>query len=107
MKKVWVAVLLVAFLGTCAVVMVTALPRSTPAGEPSTVRKARAVDVVMMRCRTTGDFPVVVYRGSSAAPTKRSESCPESLAQLFKEGFSIRDVGYSEDAETVIYTLKR
>lgn len=64
-------------------------------------------DVVMLRCATTGDFTVLAYKGSTRSPAKRAASCPEQIALLGKDGFATVDVGYSNDAEIVVYTLER
>jgi len=68
---------------------------------------ADAPDFVMIRCGTGSQFPVTAYQGSAAAPSKRSASCPQVLSDLKKDGFSIRDVGYSLEVDVAIYTLMR
>jgi hypothetical protein len=66
-----------------------------------------APDFVMIRCGTGPQFPVKGYQGSAAAPSKRSASCPQVLSDLKKDGFSIRDVGYSLEVDMVVFTLMR
>ena len=94
----------------CAVAVLIAL--SARASRPSAAETAKepaqqGSDIVMLRCATTGDFSVLAYKGSTQAPAKRAASCPEQIALLAKDGFATVDVGYSNDAEIVVYTLER
>jgi len=66
-------------------------------------------EVVMVRCTTnSSDFSVSAYRGSSGAPGKRGETCPEVLSQLLKDGFVVTDVGhYDRDSDYAVFLLSR
>jgi hypothetical protein len=88
------------------VVVVVAVATWTGRTAAQTVA-ADAPDVVMIRCGTGSQFPVTSYQGSAAAPSKRSATCPQVLSDLKKDGFSIRDVGYSLEVDVAIYTLMR
>jgi hypothetical protein len=67
------------------------------------------LDVIMMRCAASStSFEVSAYRGSTAAPDKKSDNCPEELSLLMKDGFEIDGVGYfDQDSDFIVYTLKR
>ena len=66
------------------------------------------IDVVMLRCATGSDFAIKAFRGSTNAPTKKTNSCPENVALLIQQGFSIESVGYFDDGDNFIaYTLIR
>lgn len=66
-------------------------------------------ELVMVRCNSTSpDFTVVAFRGSSGAPSKKGETCPEVLSQLMRDGFVVADVGhYDVDGDYVLYLLSR
>lgn len=66
-------------------------------------------DVIMMRCATDdAGFAVTGFTGSSQAPGKKSDLCPEELSLLLREGFAIRNVGHSDvDKKYVVLTLTR
>ena len=68
--------------------------------------KESAAEVIMMRCSTDGSsFPVKAYHGSTNAPAKRSDSCPETLSLLMRAGFHVLNVSYSDhDADFVVYS---
>jgi hypothetical protein len=74
-----------------------------------TPKAAGQSEVVMIRCSTTtSDFSVSAYRGSSGAPGKRGENCPEVLSQLLRDGYAISDVGhYDKDSDYVVFLLTR
>lgn len=69
----------------------------------------RGKDVILVRCSTGGmNFTTTAYQGSAATPSRRSESCPETLSILLKDGFSIFHVAHSDiDADYLVYTLLR
>ncbi len=77
------------------------------AGQTAAQDAGAAPDFVMIRCGTGSQFAVTAYQGSAAAPSKRSATCPQVLADLKKDGFSIRDAGYSLEADVAVYTLMR
>ena len=66
-------------------------------------------DVVMIRCDANEKtFVVRAYGGSQAAPAKKSDSCPQALSLLKKDGFVVESVGYfDEDDDYIVYTLVR
>jgi len=71
----------------------------TPSGAP---------DVVMLRCATGSDFEVKAYEGSTNAPSKKTNSCPENVSLLIGAGFSIESVGYfDQDDKFIAYTMIR
>ena len=75
---------------------------------PKTFAQASSVDVVLMRCATGSDFGIKAYEGSPSAPAKRSGRCPETLALLLADGFSIESIGYfDQDDKFIAYTLIR
>jgi hypothetical protein len=69
----------------------------------------RGKDVILVRCSTSGmNFTTTAYQGSAAAPSRRSESCPETLSILLRDGFTIFHVAHSDiDADYLVYTLLR
>jgi hypothetical protein len=69
----------------------------------------RKGDIVMVRCDSAGaSFNVTGFLGSTAAPPKKSKSCPETLALLMRDGFSVEDSGhYDLKTSFVLYTLVR
>lgn len=71
------------------------------------VARSPSGEVILLRCKTGADFAVVAYQGSASAPSKKSNSCPETLSLLLKDGFVIHDVGHSVDVDFVVYTLMR
>ena len=80
------------------------------AGPPKAAETERfRGDVIMMRCATDGPtFRVTGFGGSTQAPGKKAEVCPEELSLLLRDGFTIRDVGHSDvDKKYVVYTLTR
>jgi len=64
-------------------------------------------DVIMMRCATDAPpFRVTAFGGSTQAPGKKSDACPEELSLLLRDGLAIRDVGHSDvDQKYVVFTL--
>ena len=54
----------------------------------------------------TGALGIKAYEGSPSAPTKKSGKCPETLALLLQDGFTIQSVGYfDQDDKFIAYTL--
>jgi hypothetical protein len=76
---------------------------------PDSLRSTGQAEFVMLRCSTTSsDFSVLAYRGSSAAPSKKGENCPEVLAQLARDGFVVANVGhYDWDSDYATFLLSR
>ena len=67
-----------------------------------------SAEVIMLRCDTDANFTVKAYLGSTKAPAKRSDSCPETLSLLMRGGFHVLNVSHSDhDADFVVYTLLR
>jgi hypothetical protein len=101
--------------GLCAAVVaagVIALILATFSGDAVAEREkpdSGQKDVILVRCSTDGlKFTTTAYQGSTAAPGRRSESCPETLSLLLKDGFSIFHVAHSDiDADYLVYTLLR
>ena len=52
-------------------------------------------------------FVVSEYQGSVSTPARKTDSCADTLGDLVKAGFAIDRVGYSDDADFVLYTLGR
>jgi hypothetical protein len=86
-----------------------ALSSEATAQETRVEARTEGVDVVMLRCGTGGaTFSVQAYQGSPAAPSKKSDSCPETLSLLRRDGFTLSTVGYNdEDGDFVVFTLMR
>lgn len=83
------------------------------AGLALTTRDAAAADpprrgdVVMLRCDPVG-LRVVKYKGSTETPGKKSDSCPQAISLLLRDGFKISSVGYGdEETEFALFTLLR
>ena len=98
----------IALAGAALVVLSMAVMLLTQSVTASTPRSPSG-EVILMRCNTGGKvFFTAAYQGSSTAPSKRSDECPENLSLLLKEGFSIRDIGhYDFENDFVVYTLIR
>lgn len=83
------------------------LSQRTAAQEARPAAKASGHDVIMFKCKTDGEFGISAFQGSANAPAKRSSNCPETLSLLMKDGFAIRDIGLSTDADLVVFTVVR
>ena len=85
--------------------LIVTLPREAVA-QPSA--QASGADVVMMRCESRSQgFFVTSYQGSTAAPSKKTDNCPQTLSDLQGDGFTIRHIGYSQEADFYVFTLAR
>lgn len=107
MKRGLVVTLLVAAIVIAVSLAGVALSRRAVAQEPSIRAGHPRGDVVMLRCGTSGRFVVAAYQGSTGAPTKKSDQCPQALSDLLKDGFKLDSRGYDHEAETVVFTLMR
>ena len=108
MKKRMYVILTCGLTTMIAVWAITALSPSPTAQERRSTSAPRG-DVILMRGDTGGlKFSVTAYEKSTAAPTKKTESCSENLSLLMKDGFVIRDIGHhDQEKDFVIYTLVR
>lgn len=89
-----------------AVLLLTLLGVAPGAAKAETVPEGG--DVVMVRCAIGGEFPVVGYQGSPAAPSRRTGSCPASLALLAKDGFRILETArFDQDGDFLVFVLAR
>ena len=63
----------------------------------------------MIRCAAGGGrFGVQAYKGSTTAPAKKADNCPETISLLIKDGFEVHSVGYfDEEKDFMVYTLMR
>jgi hypothetical protein len=77
------------------------------AQQPAAAEGGARADVIMMRCGLGTSFTVTSYQGSVSAPTRKGNTCPQVLSEVFKEGFTIREIAPSQDAETVAFILVR
>jgi hypothetical protein len=91
--------LLALLLGTVSHEAVAEKRKFTPDGR----------DVVLIRCSTEGlHFTTTAYQGSTVAPDKRAENCPETISLLLKEGFTIFHTAHSDvDSDYLVYTMLR
>ena len=79
-----------------------------PQTEPEPAPLGPRGDVILVRCMARGDgFSLTAFQGSPGTPTVRQVNCAETLADLRRRGFSIHDIGYSVDADFMLYTLVR
>lgn len=87
----------------------SALLGDTAQAQRESPKAGGQTEVVMVRCTTnTSDFSVSAYRGSSGAPGKRGETCPEVLSQLLKDGFVITNIGhYDTNSDYAVFLLSR
>jgi hypothetical protein len=92
-----------------AVAIATQFFLELPGQQTAAASPQRKGDIVMVRCDSAGaSFNVTGFLGSTAAPSKKSKSCPETLALLMKDGFSVEDIGhYDLKTSFVLYTLVR
>lgn len=108
MKNRLTLVLLGFALALCAAVAIGSLVQDASAQDSGRQAVSSSNDVVMVRCAVgASGFKVATYQGSVTAPAKRSDDCPQTLALLGKDGFRIRSIGYSQEADFIIYTLMR
>lgn len=76
--------------------------------EPEPAALGPRGDVILVRCAARGEgFSLTAFQGSPGTPTVRRVECAETLSDLRKRGFSIHDIGYSADADFMVYTLVR
>jgi hypothetical protein len=101
--KRWIEVLPMAAL----IAICIALAAGTLSHEATAQQERAGGDVILMRCKAVGDFSVTGFSGSSGAPTKQSNSCPEALSLLGKDGFRKEKVSLSEDANFLVFILVR
>lgn len=99
--------LVAAAAGAAAAALVLTLFGSAPgAARAETVPEGG--DVVMLRCAVHAEFPVQGYQGSPAAPSRRTGSCPASLALLAKDGFRILETArFDQDGDFLVFVLAR
>jgi len=94
-----------------ALLLVSGLWRLGPAMAQTTgsTKGPSGSDVVMVRCATSGSaISVGAYQGSASAPTRRSESCPETLSLLKRDGFSIESISvFDQESDYLVFTLVR
>jgi hypothetical protein len=107
MKRVSSYLLVAAVTVAAAALAVVALLSPAVIPETQAAPGATGKDVIMIRCSAGPAFAVKAYERSTAAPAKNTENCPQAIAILLQNGFTIRDTGYSDDAENMVITLVR
>ena len=95
-------------LAVLGLVVLVTLPQSATAEVLPGAGQPPKGDIVMMSCRTgPSAFTVSSYQGSTAVPPKKTDSCPQTLSDLVREGFTIRHIGVTDDVDFFVYTLER
>jgi len=88
--------------------LLVTLSQRAKAEVPLAAARTSKGDIVMMSCRTgSSAFTVTTYQGSTAGPPKKTDSCPQTLSDLVREGFTIRHIGVNEEVDFFVYTLER
>lgn len=92
-------------LAVLVVVVLGSLIFSTSSMSESNVKHT----LILMRCEMIGnDFRVTTYSGSQSAPSRTTDNCAETLANLHRDGFTLENIGYFYTGEGyIVYTLVR
>ncbi len=98
----------IAAAGLAAVLLAALVAaRAASSQDASAAEPVERDDVVMLRCDPVG-LKVVKYLGSTESPAQKSDSCPQAISLLLRDGFRIKSVGYGdEETEFALFTLLR